>query len=167
MNKLTSERGYVLIVVILIIAVIGIITPPIMSNILNSAIQYQSTEKELQLDKLRDMGLTFADEAILHSEDVALEETETWISGLSEAPSNQQVINQFETYFKDELSNLGINEELIIEIEEDASYRVSFEDISTSTSALTINYYVTPALEDDFDDRHMEEESKEISLSIN
>lgn len=74
-----NENGAALVIVLLIITVIGIITPPIISNILGSIEQYQRTEESVQRSKLEDMGLTYMENAIIQSEEVASGEIETWL----------------------------------------------------------------------------------------
>ncbi len=54
-----NESGYTLLAVLLIIVVIGFITPPLMNNVLSSSLQNDKTEEQVQLENLTDMGKNF------------------------------------------------------------------------------------------------------------
>ncbi|MFJ8063149.1 hypothetical protein ACIQYS_00750 [Psychrobacillus sp. NPDC096426] len=66
---INNSRGYALIIVLLIIIIIAIMTPPIISRIMSSSTQFQIVERELQLEKLGDMGVLYSEKAIVTAEE--------------------------------------------------------------------------------------------------
>lgn len=64
-KQLSNQNGYALVLVLLIIAVMGILTPPLVNSVLNNAKQFQRSEENIQLNKLIDMGKMYARNSII------------------------------------------------------------------------------------------------------
>lgn len=56
MNYIKNEKGYTLVAVLLIIAVVGIMTPPLINSVTSTTVQNQRTEQSVQLENFTDMG---------------------------------------------------------------------------------------------------------------
>ncbi|MGM0874441.1 MAG: hypothetical protein ACQEWV_06485 [Bacillota bacterium] len=54
-----NHKGYALILVLLTITVIGILIPPLVGSVLNSAMQNNLTEEKNQLTKISEMGMVY------------------------------------------------------------------------------------------------------------
>lgn len=64
MNLFKHERGYTLIVVLLIIILIGIMAPLIITNIMNNSLHFKKSENKIQLTHLANMGEMYMNHAV-------------------------------------------------------------------------------------------------------
>ena len=56
---LKNQKGYTLILVLLIITIIGIMMVPLFGSVLNNAQQNNKTEESIQLDSVSKMGMDY------------------------------------------------------------------------------------------------------------
>ncbi|MBU6081591.1 hypothetical protein [Allobacillus halotolerans] len=162
-----NENGAALVIVLLIITVIGIITPPIISNILGSIEQYQRTEESVQRSKLEDMGLTYMENAIIQSEEVASGEIETWLGNLDSAPNHHVIVRQFKNSLENEFRKNGLIDGVEISMTDQIRYRISISDIKIANGQnIVVNYAVAPTINGDYRSNHLVEEMKTIQVAI-
>lgn len=84
---LKNEQGYVLLLTLIIILIIGVLIPPLIGSALSSASQAQRSEENSQLIKMNEMGVMSARNSVL--------EKVEGINQLSETGANS-IINYFE-----------------------------------------------------------------------
>src|SRR5690625_2303557 len=99
-NTILDQKGYALIVVLLIITVVAIISPTIISKIMSSTLQYKHSEKKIQSEHLEQMGIKYMKIAIDHAK-----------------PNDEGDINVFKKNLFDNLADYGFeleNSELVL-----------------------------------------------------
>ncbi|WP_017186713.1 hypothetical protein [Alkalibacillus haloalkaliphilus] len=124
-----NERGFALILVLIIIAVISITLPVIMTNLTNSAMQYQRSEEQLQLDKLEDMGVNFTNEVLKKVEDLALEQTKDWLSSVATTPSKDNVSQYYTNELSQALNGYNLFNGTQVNVEGGYAFETNIEDI--------------------------------------
>ncbi|WP_368503327.1 hypothetical protein AB3N04_13875 [Alkalihalophilus sp. As8PL] len=67
MKMIKNQRGYALLIVLLIITVIGIFAPILISNLMNSSIQFEKAEQDIQMQKMKEMGEMYAERALVNA----------------------------------------------------------------------------------------------------
>lgn len=67
MKHCKEEKGYALVVVLLVIVLIGIFIPLIYSALLSTSIQIKKTEETLHHNNLADMGVTLFETAVINN----------------------------------------------------------------------------------------------------
>lgn len=61
MTDTKTEKGFVLLVVLLTIVIVSIFSIPILTNIMSSALMFEKTEENFQLKKLQEMGFEYVE----------------------------------------------------------------------------------------------------------
>ncbi|MFC5464091.1 hypothetical protein [Lederbergia graminis] len=151
MNSLRkNQSGYALITVLLIIAIIGVVTPPIISNIINSTQQFKRSEENIQLEKLREMGINYMENSLQH------------IVNNSEPPTGlEQYKTELESKLYQFVPELGLRKEM----KEDAhAFRLIVESVEIEGNDLKITYRVTPTLNGIFEESNSSVEEKIIKI---
>lgn len=67
--SVNNEKGYVLLLTLVVIVIIGVLIPPLIGSALNSASQAQRSEESSQLVKMNEMGIMYARNTILEKVD--------------------------------------------------------------------------------------------------
>lgn len=140
MNKsfLEKEKGYALIVVLLVITVILILSPTIISKIVNSTLQYKHAEENIQIDHLERMGIEYMESAIAKAK--------TKIS----PPSDEEefTLEDCKNQFENELDRL-IPEELTKQLKMDSfQFHVKINRIAVSNGQINVDYTVDSSLKE-------------------
>ncbi|CAM3952454.1 hypothetical protein [Alkalicoccus chagannorensis] len=120
-----NQRGYALLLVLLIIVLVGVAAPPIIANAINVVSQNQQTEEQIQLDHLEEMGTVYADAAI--------DEARRVTTAGFEVDGDQSVQDIIDEYKDDFASNLDefLSEDIVL----DEGRSVSVSDTSNETEA--------------------------------
>ena len=148
---LKSTNGYEMIVVLLTITVVGIMVPILFMNVFNADRQFEKTEEDLQILKLREMGNKYMAEAADQSSDEAADIIQ---ERLHDPEYDGNPANDFKQVFEARLKSHKLNPEYTIyarnEKQDGQQVKVGWEDIrwGETEDELVITYYVIPSLTD-------------------
>ncbi|KHF40959.1 type II secretion system protein [Halalkalibacter okhensis] len=150
-----KEDGYALILVLLVIAVIGILAPIIISNIMSSANQFNKSEEDIQMAKLEEMGTLYIETALQKTiEDV--QEEGAWRETLPTNPGMTEIGDSLRSALQMKLQNQGYTEEVeIIVLGDHSKIFLSIDEIhiqieNDQTFSLNIHYTIQTALHSEF-----------------
>ncbi|GAA0450496.1 hypothetical protein [Alkalibacillus silvisoli] len=168
MYKKGNEQGFALIIVLLIIAILGMLLPLVMSNLLNSAKEYQRTEEYVQLNKLEDMGVHLINEAIDQSEEVASLQTQNWIDNHTSTPIDASITQNYKNELAKALSDYDLDNGLKLNVKKgDYANEVMIDDILiVSDMTIVVNYSVLPNIPGQEINRARTEGSRTINLEL-
>ncbi|QOR66370.1 hypothetical protein IM538_21815 [Cytobacillus suaedae] len=152
MKYIKSEKGYALIIVLITITVIMLVIPILVSSMLNSSKQFQTTEEDIQLTKLATMGVQYTEKAVEVSSEEAKQKTLAWIEEQRNLeppvpePSEGEKRTKFIEFFKAELrNNYFPGDEIVIPLQPNRfMYKV---EISIDSS---VQYTVFPSVDGQF-----------------
>lgn len=167
MGYLKQQKGYALILVLLIITIIGLFLPLLMSNILSSSHQYEKTEKMIQLEKISEMGVIYVERAIDLASEQARLNTLSWIESQEESvPDTSEIINQYKSFLITSLTyyNLDSEFEMIFD-EESYRYKAIINLIDNGTN-LKVKYTITSSIDREYQETNTREEERIIALNI-
>lgn len=102
-NILKKQSGYTLIWVLLIVVIIGVLTPPIVSKVLSSKLQVQKTEKEIQLENVRQMGITYMESVINLANEKLVEKPDSLLDSKQYKDELQRKIIEIDSGFRTEV----------------------------------------------------------------
>ncbi|MBS4216994.1 hypothetical protein KHA96_01555 [Bacillus sp. FJAT-49711] len=153
-NYIKKQNGYALILVLLIITIIAVLTPPIISSIMSSTHQYKKVEQNIQIENLREMGITYLEGVVEQS--VNKLNTEIKYSNDSVEYKNKLESNiakfipgnQITKKFKEEgqqfrlkinLVNIDKNNQIVIDYQVTPSLNNSFDDTNTSNEEAIVH----------------------------
>ncbi|WP_262174251.1 type II secretion system protein [Saccharococcus sp. Marseille-Q5394] len=138
---LRKQNGYTLIWVLLIVVLIGVLTPPLVSKVLSSKLQVQRTEKAIQLEKVRLMGVTYMESVINHANDELVKKSDSLLDSKQYKESLQQKINEIDSQFTNEVVKvLKVNGQ---------QFRLKINTIKIiDDNKVVITYAVTSSLND-------------------
>lgn len=68
--SINNEKGYVLLLTLIVIVIIGVLISPLIGSTLSSASQAQMSKENSQLVKMNEMGIVYARNTVLESIDV-------------------------------------------------------------------------------------------------
>ncbi|MCJ8006995.1 hypothetical protein ACFFF5_00245 [Lederbergia wuyishanensis] len=150
-----KQRGYALIVVLLIITIIAIITPPLISKIMNGALQYKKAEQNIQLEKLREMGITYIKSVVNES----VNEINTEADALDNPTAYK---NKVESYILQVLPEFQITKKFN---KSENQFRLIINSINLDTSnRIVITYQITPSIKNNVDEKYTSQEEIVIRL---
>ncbi|WP_096153200.1 MULTISPECIES: type II secretion system protein [Bacillus] len=125
MKYLNNQQGYTLVAVILIIAVVGLMTPPLINSVTNTSKQNQITEQSVQLKNLTDMGKLY------FREDVK----KVTVS------STSLITNMNADEVKEELSSIDKAVEISLTPQNgNLKFKVGYEDVTMEGDQVVITY---------------------------
>lgn len=140
-SLLKKERGYALILVLLIITILAIIATPIISNILNSTLQYKKAEQNIQMDRLREMGITYMESVV----EQAISKNK-----YTGSESKDDLENYANKIKSDILQYIPVTKQFK---EKGYQFHLEVEPVfMVKDSNIIISYQVTPSLKNTFDD---------------
>lgn len=162
----SNQNGYSLILVLLIITVIGIMSIPLMSSIMNSNDQFQKSEEKQQLTNLTEMGEQYIQNAVSTSTADAKNNVQNWLqSSPNPFPNNDQITSSFLSELQTELNTFVPNNEIIIILKENSfQYKV---DASIDTINKKVDYTITPSLNGIYDTENSINGEITINLDLN
>ena len=169
MKLLKNQVGYALVIVLLTITVIMILIPPILSNLLNSTQQYQTTEQRLQLTKLEDMGVIYFKKALNNATEEARTNVLVWLEDQSNAASdNVAIINQYKEELQSSLGNYGLGSELEIIVEpNEERFKIMIDSITIEDNTnLSVKSSIIPSLDNKYDESNVIDQEQTINLQI-
>lgn len=102
-NVLKKQNGYTLIWVLLIVVLIGILTPLIASKVISSKLQVQKTEQSMQLEKVRQMGVAYMESVIKHANEELADESDSLLDSKQYNEKLQQKMIQINHDFNSEV----------------------------------------------------------------
>jgi len=150
MRLLKKQKGYVLILVLVIIVIIGIFTPVIISNLLSSNLQFRSTEKNIKLENLQIMSITYVEKAIDESAKEAQKKVNEWVGKQTTTPIENQVIKEFFSLFEIELKMFIPKGEIIVKMmDSNQQFKVVISAIETPSisHSIVVKYKVESSLD--------------------
>ena len=146
--KPLKQQGYALIIVLLIITIIGLLAPPLINSVLNSSLQAQKAEENIQTEKLIDMGKTYSRNNILK---------------IVEEQSQKRSTDEMIVYLEQNLENK--EQTLDFEIEQiEADFSIKYTDVSRSgedSNEINIHYTVKGTI----DNSKWDEESEIFTIT--
>ncbi|MBW8350213.1 hypothetical protein K0H71_12265 [Bacillus sp. IITD106] len=151
-SVLKKQGGYALILVLLIITILAVIATPIISNILNSSLQYKKAEQNIQIENLREMGITYMESVV----NQAINKIET----------DQVKPVNLEEYKERLTSYINPDNPITKKFKENGyQFRLRVDSINKddAKNEIIIHYQVTPSLKNTFDDANSYDE--EIHLT--
>lgn len=177
MKTLKEQRGYALIIVLLIITIIGIFTPLIMNKLLNNTHQFQKTEEKMQLNKLSDMGVIYVEHAIDKAGEDASIKVSRWLQEIQEkqendpnvlTPTDSEIAEKYKQFFESELDTYIPNRILIQEMSEQKyQFKIEIDPPNLENdNTIDVSYTITPSLDTKFDEKNTKTGHKTISIKI-
>jgi len=148
MKSINREKGYTLVIVLVVIVIIGVFIPSIISNLMSSNLQYLKSEQNIQLKSLANMGVTYLDKSIDMASKEAKSIVVVWINEpvrKNNPPNEKDITDKYFEEFKKELNKL-IPINAVIKMEGDNSQFKMMIDPINNQSTIPINYAVTATL---------------------
>lgn len=146
-----KEDGYALILVLLVIAIIGILAPIVISNIMSSAHQFNKSEEDIKLTKLEEMGNLYIETALQKAIEEVQEEG-SWRETLPTNPGVTEIGDSLSSALQMKLQNQGYTEEVeIIVLGDQSKIFLSMDEIhvqsgNDQTFSLNIHYTIETSL---------------------
>ncbi|MGE8078449.1 hypothetical protein [Peribacillus loiseleuriae] len=161
--KQKNEAGYTLVLVLLTITLILIFSVTLISNVLNSALQNQKSEKNIQLDQSSRMGVMYVEKEINSANEEAKKAVIKWLNDLlttDPIPTNAEIAAKYEEKFRVKL----VDQEII---SSDNTYRfkIDYISITRADNTLTVTYTIIPSLNNVYAKADPERE-KTINIKI-
>ncbi|WP_028392100.1 hypothetical protein [Bacillus cihuensis] len=161
--KHKNEAGYTLVLVLLTITLILIFSVTLISNVLNSAMQNQKSEKNIQLDQSSRMGVTYVEKEINSANEEAKKAVIRWLNDFPTTvpmPTNAEIAAKYEEEFRVKLVDKEI-------ISSDNTYRfkIDYIKITRIVNTLTVTYTIIPSLNNVYAQADPERE-KTIDIKI-
>lgn len=160
-----NQNGYSLILVLLIIAVIGIMSIPILSSIMNSNDQFRSSEEKQQLTGLTQMGELYIQNAVQTATANAKNNVLTWLqSSPNPFPTNDQITSRYLSELQTQMNTFAPSSGKVIILKANS---FQYKIISTiDTINKKVVYTITPSLNGVYDSENSVNGNISINLNI-
>ncbi|MCM3636562.1 type II secretion system GspH family protein [Sporosarcina luteola] len=137
-NILKKQNGYTLIWVLLIVVLIGVLTPPLVSKVLSSKLQVQKTEKAIQMESMRQMGITYMESVINLANEQLIEKSDSLLDSKQYKEKLQTKINEINPDFRNG----------VVKLLKDFGhqFRLEITDIKENEDEVVVEYVVTASL---------------------
>ncbi|WP_066063777.1 type II secretion system protein [Neobacillus soli] len=160
-----NENGYTLIIVLLTIMVIGIMAISIMTNIMNSRLQFQKAEEKVQLTKLTKMGKVYIGNAVDTSTNQAKINVLAWLqTSPSPTPTTSQITTRYISELNTEMNKYVPRKDFEIVLKEN-TYRFKLNVEAINAIDKIVKYTITPSLNGVYKGENSV--SGEISINLN
>ena len=151
--KNKNEAGYTLVLVLLTITLIFIFSLTIISNVLNSAAQNNTIEKQIQLKQSSQMGVVYMEAAIVKASNDAKLNTSP-----PPTSTDSEIITEYSTNFETALKSIidyQTNPEIEIVSNEANKFRFKISNIQVikGTTTITVQYVITPSFNDKYGEK--------------
>lgn len=145
-----NQNGYSLILVLLIITVIGIMSIPILSSIMNSNDQFKKSEEKQQLTSLTDMGELYIQNAVQTATANAKNSVMTWLqSSPNPFPTTDLITSRYLSELQTQMNTFAPSSGKIILLK-DNSFQYKISSTIDSNNKI-VNYTITPSLNGVYD----------------
>jgi len=148
MKSGNREKGYTLVIVLVVIVIIGVFIPSIISNLMSSNLQYQKSEQNIQLKSLRIMGVTYLDKSIDMASKEAKRIVDVWINEpvrVNNPPNEKDITDKYFEEFKKELNKLIPLYRVIKMAGDNSQFEMVIKSINNQPT-ISIKYEVTATL---------------------
>ncbi|WP_226036523.1 hypothetical protein [Aquibacillus saliphilus] len=165
MRIFKNQRGYALVIVLLTITIIALFIPPIMSNVMSSALQFQRTGEKLQLTKLEEMGQFYFESALEGATIGAKDSLTQWLDNQPDSiiDDNEAIVDKYKTELESELNSF--EPELEIKLN-DSRIKIILDSISVENRTISVSYTITPSLDSQYDDSNSLTEEQTIGIEL-
>ncbi|MFJ7974736.1 hypothetical protein JNUCC23_15925 [Peribacillus sp. JNUCC 23] len=161
--KQKNEAGYTLVLVLLTITLILIFSVTLISNVLNSSLQNQKSEGNIQLHQSSRMGLKYVEKEINTANNEAKKAVIKWLNEFpttNAIPTDAEIAVKYEKEFRTKL----VDKE-IISSDKMYQFKIDYISITRVDNTLTVTYTITPSLNNVYAQADSERE-KTINIKI-
>ena len=139
---MTNQKGYALLLVLGAVVIIGLLVPPMAYQIISSSTQASTTERDVQLENMYDMGKQVGRRHV----EVAHQQLEEKGAGMSWDEAKEH----FDDYFEEQYnSSVAINNLDYSNYSGDVEIEFEETAVDEENNILQVSYKVTPAVNGD------------------